>query len=201
MKIHSDSFGENARIPGEFAYGVPDPVHHVRAGANRNPHLSWDDVPSGTRSFALVCCDIDAPADGSDANIEGRTVPQDVPRTDFYHLVLFDIPIGTRQIAAGGLGRGVTTRDRPGPAAPHGARYGLNDYTSETIDHFGYDGPCPPWNDQRVHRYIFTVYALDLDRLPLGRSVTGDQLRHKMIGHILGQAETTGTYTLDPALI
>ena len=30
-------------------------------------------------------------------------------------------------------------------------------------DYFGYDGPCPPWNDSIVHHYVFTVYALDVD--------------------------------------
>ncbi|MTE16060.1 YbhB/YbcL family Raf kinase inhibitor-like protein [Nocardia aurantiaca] len=200
MKVRSDSFDDNARIPGEFAYGVPDAVHHVRAGANHNPHLAWDDVPAETRSFAVVCCDIDVPRTGSEANIEGLTIPQESPRADFYHLVLFDIPVGVRQIAAGSLRRGVTTHGKPGPTAPHNARYGLNDFSSEGIDHYGYDGPCPPWNDQRIHRYVFTVYALDAERLPLRQGVTGKQLRQAMIGHILGQAELVGTYTLNPGL-
>ena len=34
-------------------------------------------------------------------------------------------------------------------------------------DYFGYDGPCPPWNDALVHRYVFTLYALDVATLGL----------------------------------
>ncbi|MGW4124365.1 YbhB/YbcL family Raf kinase inhibitor-like protein [Nocardia sp. NPDC004711] len=197
MKVRSDSFDADARIPAAFAYGVPDAVHHVRAGANRNPHLAWDEVPAGTRSFAVVCCDPDVPRTGSDVNIEGRTVPEELPRNDFYHLVLFDIPADVRQIAAGSL---QTAHGGAGPAAPHHARYGLNDFSSAKMDHYGYDGPCPPWNDQRIHHYVFTVCALDVEQLPLKQAVTGKQLRQAMIGHVLGQADLVGTYTLNSAL-
>ena len=56
MRLWSDSF-ENARpIPAEFAMGQPDGF-----APNRNPHLAWSDVPDGTRSFALLCIDPDAP--------------------------------------------------------------------------------------------------------------------------------------------
>ena len=56
--------------------------------------------------------------------------------------------------------------------APLGARQGVNSYTSwfasdhdMSGDYFGYDGPCPPWNDALVHRYVFTLYALDVATL------------------------------------
>ena len=64
----------------------------------------------------------------------------------------------------------------------------------------GYDGPCPPWNDALVHRYHFTVYALDVESLDMKGTFTGDEALGAMQGHILGQATVTGTYTLNPEL-
>ena len=67
-------------------------------------------------------------------------------------------------------------------------------------DYFGYDGPCPPWNDELMHRYVFTVYALNIDRLPVEGLFTGLQVLAAMNGHILAQASLSGTYSLNPAL-
>ena len=67
-------------------------------------------------------------------------------------------------------------------------------------DYYGYDGPCPPWNDQRVHRYVFTVYALDVDSLDVQGKFTGAEALSAIKNHVLGQASLTGTYTLNPAL-
>ena len=67
-------------------------------------------------------------------------------------------------------------------------------------DYYGYDGPCPPWNDEIVHRYVFTVFALDVAKLDVEGRLTGQQLRAAMQGHVLAQASLTGTYTLNPAL-
>jgi phosphatidylethanolamine-binding protein (PEBP) family uncharacterized protein len=65
-------------------------------------------------------------------------------------------------------------------------------------DYFGYDGPCPPGNDSIVHHYVFTVYALGVDRLPLmGRFGGADALK-VIERHKLGQASITGTYTTNP---
>ena len=60
MHIHSDSFPASGPIPAEFALGAP-----AGFGGNRNPALRWDDIPEGTRSFALLCIDTDAPTDAS----------------------------------------------------------------------------------------------------------------------------------------
>jgi Raf kinase inhibitor-like YbhB/YbcL family protein len=83
----------------------------------------------------------------------------------------------------------------------------LNDYTGWFAgdadmggDYFGYDGPCPPWNDALMHRYVFTVYALDLAQLPVSGGFTMEQARAAMQGHILAQTSLTGRYTLNPAV-
>ena len=64
---------------------------------------------------------------------------------------------------------------------------------------YGYDGPCPPWNDERLHHYVFTVYALDTDRLEVTRRVQPATMSSRLSkAHILDQASLTGTYTLNP---
>jgi len=67
-------------------------------------------------------------------------------------------------------------------------------------DYYGYDGPCPPWNDERPHRYVFTVYALDVARLAVEGRFGGLEARRAVEGHVLAQASITGRYTLNPAV-
>ncbi len=116
-----------------------------------------------------------------------REVPATLPRADFFHWVLVDIPPGLNTISAGTHSDGVIARGKPGPDArwsappwPAACAMALNDYTAwfagdEDMKghYFGYDGPCPPWNDALVHRYVFTVYALDIERLPVEGHFTG----------------------------
>jgi Raf kinase inhibitor-like YbhB/YbcL family protein len=211
MKFWSESFADGAAIPGEFAFAVIDPATHVTLSANRNPHFGWSDLPSGTKSLALICHDPDVPSRGDDVNQEGKTVPADLPRVDFFHWVLVDLPPQAGSIAAAAFSAGVTARGKSGPAISAspiaGTRHGVNDYTgwfaadaAMAGDYFGYDGPCPPWNDAIVHRYVFTLYALDIPQLPVAGKFTGQQAMAAVQGHMLDQAAITGTYTLNPAL-
>lgn len=156
MKLWSKSFNDNAPIPGEFAFCVPDATAHVALSNNRNPDLHWEDAPAETRSFVLICHDRDVPSKGDDVNQEGREVPASLPRVDFFHWVLVDIPPGLTSIAAGSHSDGVIARGKPGPEAAGGTatagglRHGINDYTGWFAgdadmkgDYYGYDGPCP----------------------------------------------------------
>jgi len=211
MKFWSDSFKDGAAIPGEFAFCVIDPQTHVTLSANRNPHLAWSDVPAEAKSLVLICCDGDVPSRGDDVNQEGKTVPADLPRVDFFHWTLIDLPVGTSSIAAASFADGVTARGKAGPqiaAGPvAGARHGLNDYTGWFAgdadmggDYFGYDGPCPPWNDAILHHYVFTLYALDIARVPVDDKFTGQQVHDAIRSHVLAEASLTGVYTLNPTL-
>ena len=67
-------------------------------------------------------------------------------------------------------------------------------------NYFGYDGPCPPWNDEILHHYVFTVYALDVPRLAVSGDFACRDALKAMEGHILDRATFTGTYTLNPEL-
>ncbi|MDR1423224.1 MAG: YbhB/YbcL family Raf kinase inhibitor-like protein [Azoarcus sp.] len=207
MRLTSNSFADGQRIPGEFAFGILDIANHVGLGKNLNPHLAWDNVPDGVKSFAVICHDPDAPSVGDDVNREGHTVPANLPRVAFFHWVLVDLPADLREIASSEFSHEVTPRGKPGGGTPHGARRGINNYTNWFADdndmrgdYYGYDGPCPPWNDELVHRYVFTLYALDIERLPVEGRFTAQEARAAMQTHILATANITGTYTLNPAL-
>lgn len=205
MRLRSQSIREGHAIPGEYAFGIPDPDAHMRLGGNRNPHIAWDDLPSGTKSLVLVCHDPDVPSEMGDVNREDREIPKDLPRIDFYHWVLADLSPTPGEIAEGAFSDGVTEGGKSGPEGPHGTRQGLNNYTDLFEgdaemggEYFGYDGPCPPWNDSIVHRYIFTLYALDVERAPIEGTFRGPDLIEAIQPHILDQARMTGLYSLNP---
>lgn len=207
MKLTSTSFNDGQNIPDDLAFCNPDAAHHACLGKNLNPQLAWSDAPAGTQSFAVICHDPDVPSKGDDVNQEGRSVPAALPRVDFFHWVLFDLSSDFREIRQGEFSSDVTPRGKPGPNAAHGARQGVNDYTGWFADdkdmcgdYYGYDGPCPPWNDEIRHRYVFTLLALDIAKLPSDGKLTGQQVRDAIRGHILAEASLTGTYTLNPAV-
>ena len=92
------------------------------------------------------------------------------------------------------------------PAGPSGARQGLNDYTGWFAgddalagDWLGYDGPFPPPNDLRPHRYFFRLFALDLERLDVPDRFTAADVQRAMHGHVLAEALVQGHYSLHPA--
>ena len=168
---------------------------------NRNPHLAWSDAPDGTRSFALICHDRDVPTKPDDVNQEGREVPSDLPRTDFFHWVVVDLPADVREIEAGQFAEGVVAHGRQAASGPLGSRQGLNDYTgwfSGDPDmegkYFGYDGPCPPWNDSLVHNYVFTLFALSVPTCDVSGDFDGTAVREAIASKVLAEASLTGTY-------
>jgi len=208
MRLHSDDFSEMQPIPPACAFGRPGAAGEPCVFSdNRNPHLAWSDVPAGTRSFALACIDVDVPSAGDDVNREGRQVPDSLPRVEFVHWLLADLPADCRELAHGACSDGVVTHGKRTPPGPAGTCQGRNDYTGWFAgdpgmqgDYLGYDGPCPPWNDERVHRYRFELHALDLAGLGLAPGFHLDQWREAIRGHVLATATLTGTYTLNPAL-
>lgn len=204
MKLCSDSFLDGGALAAEFAFAAiaPASAGHVKPGGNRNPHLAWEEVPNGTESLALFCIDGDAPLDATDGNQTGRVVAKSAARGDFFHWSLLDLPSTLRHIGAGQLSNGITARGK----GPGGAwRQGLNDYTGQFAadpvmagDYYGYDGPCPPWNDDQVHHYIFRLYAIDEARLALPPRFDSRDALDALHGHIIDEAQLIVTYTLNP---
>lgn len=94
----------------------------------------------------------------------------------YWHWLTFDIPADTTALEAGA------------PSAA-GSTTGRNDYGEN-----GYGGPCPPPGDG-PHRYVFTVYALDVESVEgIDEGVTGASLVFTMRGHLLAQGSITGHY-------
>lgn len=206
MRLTSTSFIDGDAIPTRLALCAPDPDGHVRFSDNRNPSLEWDGGPGDTKSFALLWIDGDAPSVADDANREGRDISPELPRVDFTHWAIVDIGADVTEIAEGEYSDTVVAGGKEG--SRNGPREGVNDYTGwfegdpdMAGTYKGYDGPCPPWNDLMVHKYVFTIYALDVERLNVEGEFTAADVREAMTGHVLGQASLTGTYTLNPALI
>jgi Raf kinase inhibitor-like YbhB/YbcL family protein len=208
MKLTSASFIHEQAIPEQFAFGGQDSLLHIRLAANHNPELSWTGAPAETRSFALICVDPDAPTKPDDVNKEGRVVSASLPRADFHHWVMIDIPSNVHEIAAGECSNGIVAGGKKTFPGPRGSRQGVNDYTSWFAQdpdmagtYRGYDGPCPPWNDLRVHHYHFNIYALSRDRTPLeGNDFTAPEVVSAIRPFIIAQATLTGTYTLNPKI-
>lgn len=202
MQVSSKSFQRHQALPAEFAAGQPV-ADGFGFAPNRNPHLAWDDVPAGTRSFALLCIDPDAPTVPGMAGKEGVQIPVDQPRGDFIHWVMVDLPADLREIAAGACSDGVVAHGKRDLSGPPGSRQGLNDYTgwfaddpALTGDWRGYDGPFPPPNDLRMHRYFFRVFALDVDSLPVPERFTAADVFSAMHGHVLAEAAIYAIYSL-----
>jgi Raf kinase inhibitor-like YbhB/YbcL family protein len=91
----------------------------------------------------------------------------------WWHWVRFDIPASARGLASAAAGPGTDGRTSWGES-----RYG---------------GPCPP--PGRPHRYVFTLYALDLPAIPGANAATiGPALLTALRGHVLAKATLVGRY-------
>ena len=206
MHLHSDSFKDNTPIPVIYAFAKPGKEFNL--SSNRSPHLAWTDAPEGARSFVLTCIDPDVPSRFDDANQEGRSIPADLPRVEFVHWLMANIPPECNVLAEGFCSDGVVAHGKRDPHGPPGSVQGRNAYSEGLANnaelsglYLGYDGPCPPWNDCLVHRYCFGLYALDVTRLNLESGFTRDELRAALRGHVLAEARLRGTYTRNPDLV
>lgn len=179
-------------INTKFAYCMPDGKGATQNGGNINPAINWSGAPAATKSYALIVVDPDVPTSFELANKPGKTIPADFPRRNFYHWVLVDIPSSTTGIAEGADSNGMA-------AKPTGkTSYGISGHNDYGNNQGGYNGPCPPWNDERLHHYHFTVFALDVPSLGLSGNFGGRQAEEAMKGHVLAKGEIVGTYTNNP---
>jgi hypothetical protein len=207
MRLWSPAWSNGEPIPEHLAAGRLNADGSVGFSGNRSPELQWSDLPDGTRSLVLLCHDFDVPADRSDANRSDREVAVEAERLEFFHWVLVDVPPAPGGFAEGQWSDGFTIGGKPGPDTPGPARQGLNDFTGWFEGdaqyrgrYHGYDGPFPPFNDALVHHYVFTLFAMDIDRLPVEGDFTGAQVREALAGHVLGAATLSGTYCLNARL-
>ena len=203
MQLRSDNFENGKPIPPQLAFGAPG--QPVMLSDNRSPHLAWKGAPAGTRSFVLTCIDTDVPSKPDDVNKEGRTVPADLPRVEFVHWLMANIPAECGELGEAACSDEITPGGKQEPFGPPGSVQGVNSYTDWFAGdlqmggtYLGYDGPCPPWNDSLVHHYHFRIHALDTPSLSLDEGFSLAELRAAMAGHVLDDAEIVGTYSLNP---
>ena len=206
VQLTSETFDDGGAMPRRGALAAPADPGPVTFSDNRNPHLAWTDVPPGTRSFAVTCIDRDCPSAPDDVNQPDREVPAALPRVEFVHWLLADLPADVRTIDEASHSETMVAGGKSADASPVGV-HGRNDYTSWFAgdpdlggEYHGYDGPAPPWNDSIPHRYDFTVYALDVESVGLEAGFSLTDLRDAMDGHVLATATITATYATNPRL-
>jgi hypothetical protein len=114
-----------------FAPGAEIPTHHTCEGPDLSPTLIWSEAPAGTKSFALIVDDPDAPDPAA-------------PQMTWVHWVLYDLPLDASE-----LPEGVSPT-----ALPPGTREGVNDWQRT-----GYGGPCPPIGRHRYFHKLYALDA------------------------------------------
>ena len=122
MQITSSAFSTNGSIPAK----------HTCDGADLSPLLTWSGAPAGTRSFALIVDDPDAPDPAA-------------PKMTWVHWVLYDLPPG-----AASLPEAIVAKD-----LPKGTLEGTNDWKRT-----GYGGPCPPFGRHRYFFKLYALDAV-----------------------------------------
>jgi Raf kinase inhibitor-like YbhB/YbcL family protein len=130
-------------------------------GKNISPALKWDGAPKNTKSFAVTVYDPDAPTGSG-----------------WWHWVIFNIPADVTELPK-------NAGDPASGTAPTGSIQSRTDYGTP-----GYGGACPPQRD-KPHRYMFTVYALDVDKLPLDANVSAAMVGFNLNQHTLAKAIIT----------
>jgi len=173
---------------------------------DKSPGLDWSAGPPGTKSYVIISIDPDVTTDLSLMNKPGVTIKADAPRQNIYHWALIDIPPDVRHLAPGDDGDGFIPGGKPLGPSKVGV-HGVNDYwylfnTPKAAPamhgpYGGYDGPCPPSNDERIHNYRFIVYALDIPTLPLSGAFFAPAVLKAMQGHILAEGEADAMFTFD----
>ena len=134
-------------------------------GENVSPTLKWANPPKGTKSFALLVHDPDAPTGGS----------------GWWHWVMINIPADQKSLKAG-------AGHADGSKLPKGAQHIKTDFGG-----LGWGGPCPPKGD-KPHRYNFTLHALKVPKLDLPKGATAALAGFMINANSLGKATFTGRY-------
>ena len=139
-------------------------VHDSAGGENVSPHLRWSGFPEETKSFAVTCYDPDAPTGSG-----------------FWHWVVVNIPASTTELKldAGNAKSGLL---------PKGALQTRTDFGAP-----GYGGPCPP-EGHGPHRYVFTLFAVKQDALPVNADTSAAIVGFQLHFNTLEKATLTAKF-------
>ena len=152
FKLTSDELKNNMTLPNAQVY-----KGYGCDGENVSPQLSWQNAPSNTKSYAIICHDPDAPRPNG-----------------WYHWLLVNIPNNINSIKKAGKIEGAL----------------------ETITDFGttgYGGACPPVG-HGIHRYNFTIYALDVEKLNVTKDSKPKEVESEVLRHVIAKSVITGLY-------
>jgi Raf kinase inhibitor-like YbhB/YbcL family protein len=133
-------------------------------GGNISPALSWSNPPQATKSYAVTVYDPDAPTGSG-----------------WWHWVIFNIPAGVDGLV----------KNAGNPASGLAPQESVQSRTDFGVP--GYGGACPPTGNS-PHRYVFTVYALDVDRLDLNPEVTAALVGFTINQHLIAKDTITVYY-------
>ena len=133
-------------------------------GKNQSPALKWTPGPKATKSYAVTLYDPDAPTGSG-----------------WWHWVVYNIPANVTDLAAG-------AGDTTGKLLPAGAMQGRTDYGSH-----GFGGACPPQGN-KPHRYIFTVYALKIEKIEVPADASAALVGFMINANSLGKTSFTAKY-------
>lgn len=151
-----------------LAVSVPE-IYTAQAfgctGGNQSPELQWSGAPAGTQSFVVTLFDRDE-----------RSTP-----SGWWHWVVYDLPKSVDRLPKGA---GVEHSQ----LLPAEAQQGRTDLGTDA-----YHGPCPTKGDP-PHRYVFTVYAVNVAKLPVGPESSGAMVTSVVQDHLLGKAVYVAHY-------
>lgn len=157
MKLISHDLQDGEKLPNRHVFNGMG-----YDGDNISPHLAWDEVPAGTKSFVVTCFDRCA---------------------DRFRLVAL----------AGGQ------PSRRYPRVTAGSRFRPAELPEEAIQtrtdfgQTGYGGAAPPKGE--THRYIFTVHALDVEKIAVDEGASGAMVGFNVHFHSLGSASITALFS------
>lgn len=157
MKLISNDLRDGDKLPHRHVFNGMG-----YDGDNISPHLAWDDVPMGTKSFVVTCYDPDAPTGSG-----------------WWHWVVVNLPADTRVLTQG--------------SAQAWWPYQTASFRRVPISVKGYGGAAPPKGE--THRYIFTVHALDVERLDVDEDASGAMVGFNVHFHSLASASITAMFS------
>lgn len=160
MKLTSNNFkdgdylGMDHILSADYGFGC--------GGGNKSPHLKWEGAPAGTKSYAVLCFDPDAPTGSG-----------------FWHWVVVNIPASVTELP-------LDAGNPAGGKLPAGALQVRTDFGKP-----GYGGPCPPEGDH-PHRYLFSVYAVGTEKLSVSADTAAAVVGFQLHFNTLAKASLMG---------
>lgn len=160
FQLRSPDFPDNGTLPKANVHSAMG-----AGGDNLSPAFTWEGAPPGTKSFALMCHDPDAPTGSG-----------------WWHWVVYDIPASATSLARG-------AGSAAGDKLPPGTKQGRTDFGTHE-----YGGAAPP-PGHGPHRYVFTLYALKVDKLDVSADASAAYVGFNIHFAKLAEAKTVALYS------